>query len=163
MTKNNKSRNGHVSKTTNTTSKTSSNKKVRGDVNNKTGAADLGGKELKLKQRLSQPSLKPEPVHSKEVTQFLFILFTLQRERERERILIRKFHFDFSIQTKLMAARKGGAQANGNSTHLQVSDDGRMRDENKERDCIVLWRKPVTTIHYFLVELILDIKEYTIK
>ena len=162
MTKNNKARNGHVSKTTNTTSKTSSNKKVRGDVNNKTGAADLGGKELKLKQRLSQPSLKPEPVHSKEVTQFL-LSCSHCRERERERILIRKFHFDFSIQTKLMAARKGGAQANGNSTHLQVSDDSRMRDENKERDSIVLWRKPVTTIHYFLVELILDIKEYTIK
>lgn len=39
-----------------------------------------------------------------------------------------------------------------------------VRDEERhERESLVLWRRPITTIHYFLLELLLDIQEYASK
>lgn len=35
--------------------------------------------------------------------------------------------------------------------------------EPSQRNSIVLWRRPFTTIHYFLFELVLSLKEYTIR
>ena len=38
-----------------------------------------------------------------------------------------------------------------------------MDEEIQERESIVLWKRPFTTIHYFLVELLLNIQEYALK
>merc|ERR1712136_616550 len=38
-----------------------------------------------------------------------------------------------------------------------------MDEEVQERESIVLWKRPFTTIHYFLVELLLNIQEYALK
>jgi len=40
----------------------------------------------------------------------------------------------------------------------------KMRDEERqEREGIVVWKKPLTTLHYFSVELCLNIQEYAQK
>jgi hypothetical protein len=40
----------------------------------------------------------------------------------------------------------------------------KMREEERqEREGIVVWKRPFTTLHYFSVELCLNIKEYTQK
>lgn len=38
-----------------------------------------------------------------------------------------------------------------------------MDEEIQERESIVLWKRPITTVHYFLVELLLNIQEYALK
>ena len=38
-----------------------------------------------------------------------------------------------------------------------------MDEEIQERESIVLWKRPFTTIHYFLAELLLNIQEYALK
>lgn len=66
----------------------------------------------------------------------------------------------FSIQVH---RKKNGVQ-NGNITESVDSKMKMMREaERQERESIVLWKRPITTLHYFTVELILNIKEYTIK
>lgn len=38
-----------------------------------------------------------------------------------------------------------------------------MESERQERETIVLWKRPITTLHYFLVELYLTVLEYAFK
>lgn len=40
--------------------------------------------------------------------------------------------------------------------------DRRLRDK-EERLSLVLWKKPVTTLHYFLLETLIKLKELTLK
>lgn len=39
-----------------------------------------------------------------------------------------------------------------------------VRDhERQERESLVLWKRPITTLQYFFLELCLDIHEYAVK
>jgi len=57
--------------------------------------------------------------------------------------------------------RKSSKNGDSHATNLQLNKV--MEDERQERESIVLWKKPFTTLHYFLVELCLTIQEYTLK
>uniref|UniRef100_A0A1A7YLS8 Vacuole membrane protein 1 n=1 Tax=Iconisemion striatum TaxID=60296 RepID=A0A1A7YLS8_9TELE len=48
---------------------------------------------------------------------------------------------------------------NGNSTDLSVRD--RRQKDKEERLSLVLWRRPVTTLQYFLLETLIKLKEWT--
>lgn len=39
----------------------------------------------------------------------------------------------------------------------------RRQKDKEERLSLVLWRRPVTTLHYFLLETLLKLKEWTFK
>ena len=57
-------------------------------------------------------------------------------------------------------------ELNGNSATHHSADQQlkKMKEaERLERENIVLWKRPVTTLHYFTIELCLNIKEYAIK
>ncbi|XP_072099436.1 vacuole membrane protein 1 [Mobula birostris] len=53
-------------------------------------------------------------------------------------------------------------QQNGNFTDLLSLNERKLKDQ-EERETIVLWRRPATTLHYFLLEVIIDFKEWAIK
>ena len=63
-----------------------------------------------------------------------------------------------------MTARKSPkSETNGNAS-VESNESHKLReDERKERESLVLWRRPLTVIHYFIVELALVIKEYAIR
>ncbi|XP_051934512.1 vacuole membrane protein 1 isoform X2 [Hippocampus zosterae] len=50
---------------------------------------------------------------------------------------------------------------NGNTTDSTIRE--RRQKEKEERLSLVLWRRPVTTLHYFLLESLIKLKEWTIK
>lgn len=50
---------------------------------------------------------------------------------------------------------------NGKSTDSLIRDR-RLRDK-EERLSLILWRRPVTTLHYFLLETLIKLKELTLK
>lgn len=56
----------------------------------------------------------------------------------------------------------------GHLDQLSVSPSGKSQKENKQKDkeermSLVLWRRPVTTLHYFLLETLIKLKEWTLK
>ncbi|XP_046891582.1 vacuole membrane protein 1 [Hypomesus transpacificus] len=58
--------------------------------------------------------------------------------------------------------RVGGKRKhNGNSTDSSVSE--RRHKDREERLSVVLWRRPVVTLHYFLLETLITLKEWTLK
>ena len=65
-----------------------------------------------------------------------------------------------------LATRKSPktSEQNGNSAHNSDYQLKKMKDaERLERENIVLWKRPITTLHYFTIELCLDVKEYALK
>uniref|UniRef100_A0A667YPB5 Vacuole membrane protein 1 n=1 Tax=Myripristis murdjan TaxID=586833 RepID=A0A667YPB5_9TELE len=50
---------------------------------------------------------------------------------------------------------------NGNSTDSSVRE--RRQKDKEERLSLVLWRRPITTLHYFLLETLIKLKEWTLK
>ncbi len=57
--------------------------------------------------------------------------------------------------------KKNGTQVNGIPAEHQLK---KMRDaERQEREGIVLWKRPFTTLKYFFIELCLDVQEYAYK
>ena len=62
---------------------------------------------------------------------------------------------------------KSGEQNRNSAAHNNNSADHQMKKmkeaDRLERENIVLWKRPITTLHYFTIELCLDIKEYAIK
>ncbi|XP_061637734.1 vacuole membrane protein 1 isoform X2 [Phyllopteryx taeniolatus] len=50
---------------------------------------------------------------------------------------------------------------NGNSTDSTIRE--RRQRDKEERLSLVLWRRPITTLHYFLLETLIKLKEWTIK
>lgn len=62
----------------------------------------------------------------------------------------------FQVQRK-----KNGTQANGTPADHQLK---KMRDaDRQEREGIVLWKRPFTTLKYFFIELCLNVQEYAYK
>ena len=57
--------------------------------------------------------------------------------------------------------KSGDVNGDYRSNDLQYKKG--MDEEVQERESIVLWKRPLTTLHYFLVELLLNIQEYTFK
>ncbi|XP_077579617.1 vacuole membrane protein 1 [Stigmatopora nigra] len=50
---------------------------------------------------------------------------------------------------------------NGKATDSSIRE--RRQRDKEERLSLVLWRRPVTTLHYFLLETLIKLKEWTIK
>uniref|UniRef100_A0A665TPA6 Vacuole membrane protein 1-like n=1 Tax=Echeneis naucrates TaxID=173247 RepID=A0A665TPA6_ECHNA len=50
---------------------------------------------------------------------------------------------------------------NGKSADLSIRE--RRQKDKEERLSLVLWRRPATTLHYFLLETIIKLKEWTLK
>ncbi|XP_059829612.1 vacuole membrane protein 1 isoform X3 [Hypanus sabinus] len=65
-------------------------------------------------------------------------------------------------ESKHHRSRMQKEQQNGNFTDLLSLNERKLKDQ-EERETIVLWRRPVTTLHYFLLEVIIDFKEWAIK
>ncbi|KAL7401139.1 hypothetical protein ABVT39_023600 [Epinephelus coioides] len=59
--------------------------------------------------------------------------------------------------------KRAGAKdkQNGKSTDSSVRE--RRQKDKEERLSLVLWRRPVTTLHYFLLETLIKLKEWTFK
>ncbi|CAI5694165.1 unnamed protein product [Oreochromis niloticus] len=59
--------------------------------------------------------------------------------------------------------KRAGAKdkLNGKSADLSLRE--RRQKDKEERLSLVLWRRPVTTLHYFLLETLLKLKEWTFK
>ena len=58
-----------------------------------------------------------------------------------------------------MATRKNGkVVAAALDSHKASS-----KNEKGDRESIVIWRRPLTTLHYFLAELVLNVREYAFK
>ncbi|XP_067866815.1 vacuole membrane protein 1 isoform X4 [Heterodontus francisci] len=53
-------------------------------------------------------------------------------------------------------------QQNGNATDLLSLNERKLRDQ-EERATIVLWRRPIITLQYFLLETIIDLKEWALR
>ncbi|TNN64713.1 Vacuole membrane protein 1 [Liparis tanakae] len=51
-------------------------------------------------------------------------------------------------------------QQNGDRTDLDVSVDERKQRDGEERETLVLWKKPLVTLHYFSLELLFTLKEW---
>lgn len=39
----------------------------------------------------------------------------------------------------------------------------RRQKDREERLSLVLWKRPLTTLHYFLLETLMEVKEWTLK
>lgn len=63
--------------------------------------------------------------------------------------------------TSRNSMKSGDINGDYRSNDLQYKKG--MDEEVQERESIVLWKRPLTTLHYFLVELLLNIQEYTFK
>uniref|UniRef100_A0A8C2WSU9 Vacuole membrane protein 1 n=1 Tax=Cyclopterus lumpus TaxID=8103 RepID=A0A8C2WSU9_CYCLU len=59
--------------------------------------------------------------------------------------------------------KRPGAKAkqNGKSTDSSVRE--RRQKDKEDRLSLVVWRRPVTTLHYFLLETLIKLKEWTVK
>nr|XP_046267784.1 vacuole membrane protein 1-like isoform X6 [Scatophagus argus] len=51
-------------------------------------------------------------------------------------------------------------QQNGELTDSELSVDERKQRDREERETLVLWKKPVLTLHYFTLELLIILKEW---
>uniref|UniRef100_A0A8C3A390 Vacuole membrane protein 1 n=1 Tax=Cyclopterus lumpus TaxID=8103 RepID=A0A8C3A390_CYCLU len=51
-------------------------------------------------------------------------------------------------------------QQNGERTDSDVSVDERKQRDGEERETLVLWKKPLLTLHYFTLELLVTLKEW---
>ncbi|XP_054857364.1 vacuole membrane protein 1 isoform X1 [Eublepharis macularius] len=58
--------------------------------------------------------------------------------------------------------RMSKEQHNGNFTEPFSSNEQKQK-EREERQSIVLWRKPLITVQYFFLEMLINLKEWTIK
>jgi hypothetical protein len=73
--------------------------------------------------------------------------------------------FLMQAQGGLRNIPKSGGERNGVvSLSPELMQLKKMREEERqEREGIVLWKRPFTTLHYFSVELCLNIQEYAQK
>lgn len=73
----------------------------------------------------------------------------------------------FSYLQSRNANKKAGGAEHRNGNHSLDSELQRLKkmreDERHEREGIVLWKRPFTTLHYFSVELCLNVHEYAVK
>ncbi|XP_043574066.1 vacuole membrane protein 1 isoform X2 [Chiloscyllium plagiosum] len=53
-------------------------------------------------------------------------------------------------------------QQNGNATDLLTLNEKKLKDR-EERETIVLWRRPVITLQYFLLETVVNLKEWALR
>lgn len=51
-------------------------------------------------------------------------------------------------------------QQNGQLTESELSVDERKHRDTEERAALLLWKKPVLTLHYFTLELLITLKEW---
>ncbi|XP_042355703.1 vacuole membrane protein 1-like isoform X2 [Plectropomus leopardus] len=51
-------------------------------------------------------------------------------------------------------------QLNGELADSELSVDQREQTDNEERENLVLWKKPLLTLHYFTLELLITLKEW---
>ncbi|KAM9347974.1 vacuole membrane protein 1-like isoform 1-T1 [Symphorus nematophorus] len=51
-------------------------------------------------------------------------------------------------------------QQNGELTDAELSVDETKQRDREERETLVLWKKPLQTIHYFILELLITLKEW---
>ncbi|XP_037604325.1 vacuole membrane protein 1-like isoform X2 [Sebastes umbrosus] len=54
-------------------------------------------------------------------------------------------------------------QPNGELTDSELSVDDRKQREREERETLVLWKKPLLTLHYFTLELLITLKEFLLR
>ncbi|XP_048412764.1 vacuole membrane protein 1 isoform X2 [Stegostoma tigrinum] len=53
-------------------------------------------------------------------------------------------------------------QQNGNATDLLTLNEKKVRDR-EERETLVLWRRPMITLQYFLLEAVVNLKEWALR
>ncbi|GCB64631.1 vacuole membrane protein 1 [Scyliorhinus torazame] len=53
-------------------------------------------------------------------------------------------------------------QQNGNATDILTLNERKLRDQ-EERETIILWRRPIITLQYFLLETTVDLKESALR
>uniref|UniRef100_A0A3B4V461 Uncharacterized protein n=2 Tax=Seriola dumerili TaxID=41447 RepID=A0A3B4V461_SERDU len=51
-------------------------------------------------------------------------------------------------------------QRNGELTGPELPVDERKQRDREERETLVLWKKPLFTLHYFTLELLITLKEW---
>lgn len=54
----------------------------------------------------------------------------------------------------------------GNAKHLCFPDSAmkeRRQKDREERLSLVVWKRPLTTLHYFLLEALVEVREWTFK
>ncbi|XP_029303547.1 vacuole membrane protein 1-like isoform X3 [Cottoperca gobio] len=56
--------------------------------------------------------------------------------------------------------RRLGVKENGELTDSELSVDERKQRDREERGTLVLWKKPLLTLHYFTLELLITLKEW---
>ena len=69
------------------------------------------------------------------------------------------------FQQGSMAPRKHlkSSEQNGGTYNSDLQLNQFNDNESQERENIVLWKKPVTTLYYFVIELCLNLQEYALK
>lgn len=72
--------------------------------------------------------------------------------------------FNPQVQGSSQKSIKNGGKNGGVSLNPELMQLKNIKEsERQEREGIVLWKRPLTTLHYFIVELYLNIIEYTQK
>uniref|UniRef100_A0A3P8UQS5 Vacuole membrane protein 1 n=1 Tax=Cynoglossus semilaevis TaxID=244447 RepID=A0A3P8UQS5_CYNSE len=59
--------------------------------------------------------------------------------------------------------RRAAAKDKQNGRSIDKSQKENKQKDKEERMSLVLWRRPVTTLHYFLLETLIKLKEWTLK
>ena len=80
------------------------------------------------------------------------------------RLVFINIMFLIQAQGGLRKNPKSGEKNGVVSLNPELMQLKKMREEERqEREGIVLWKRPFTTLHYFTVELCLNIQEYALK
>lgn len=82
--------------------------------------------------------------------------------------VIRTMHIELPIQQDVIVGDVAANTLVNQDDHISFcAPDSSIRErrqkDKEERLSLVLWRRPVTTLHYFLLETLIKLKEWTLK
>lgn len=169
MTKSAKSRNGQtktVASNAPSSSKKKSDKKGKGDsTSNDRSLNNISNGKVKHRTTASVQSGGENEVSHPFISITLASSISNPSEHQLRQVVYIFILFLMQAQGGLHKIPKIGNERNGVlSLSPELMQLKKMRDEERqEREGIVVWKKPLTTLHYFSIELCLNIQEYAQK